>query len=113
VYWPCGQSPGRKPEGRRRASTREARSLGEQSSNCRASAFEKKVPNDLNHRSLLVARAAKMNTLLDSYDSSVVEARHGTAPSVDRASCTGGEPRCAGRAGSQGSHSSCPPPALS
>jgi len=30
--WPCGQNPGRKPEGRQRASTREARSLGEQDS---------------------------------------------------------------------------------
>jgi hypothetical protein len=37
VNWPCGQNPGRKPEGRRRASTREALSLGEQSSTCRAS----------------------------------------------------------------------------
>jgi hypothetical protein len=35
--WPCGQNPGRKPEGRRRASTREAMSLGKQSSTCRAS----------------------------------------------------------------------------
>ena len=37
VDWPCGQNPGRKPEGRQRASTREAMSLGEQSSTCRAS----------------------------------------------------------------------------
>jgi hypothetical protein len=35
--WPCGQNLGRKPEGRQRASTREAMSLGEQSSTCRAS----------------------------------------------------------------------------
>ena len=35
--WPCGQNPGRKPEGRQRVSTREATSLGEQSSTCRAS----------------------------------------------------------------------------
>jgi hypothetical protein len=37
--WPCGQNPGRKPEGRRRASTREAMSLGKQSSTCRASFY--------------------------------------------------------------------------
>jgi hypothetical protein len=38
LNWPCGQNPGRKPEGgRRRASAREAMSLGEQSSTCRAS----------------------------------------------------------------------------
>jgi hypothetical protein len=37
LNWPCGQNPGRKPEGRQRASTREAMSLGEQSSTCRAS----------------------------------------------------------------------------
>jgi hypothetical protein len=35
VDWPCGQNPGRKPEGRRRGSAREAMSLGEQSSSCR------------------------------------------------------------------------------
>jgi hypothetical protein len=35
--WPCGQNPGRKPEGRQHASTREAMSLGEQDSTCRAS----------------------------------------------------------------------------
>jgi hypothetical protein len=32
--WPCGQNPGRKPEGRQRGSAREAMSLGEQSSSC-------------------------------------------------------------------------------
>jgi hypothetical protein len=37
--WPCGQNPGRKPEGRQRASTHEAMSVGEQSSTCRASTF--------------------------------------------------------------------------
>ena len=37
--WPCGQNPGRKPEGRQHASTREAMSLGEQDSTCRASFF--------------------------------------------------------------------------
>ena len=35
--WPCGQNPGRKPEGRQRVSTPEAMSLGEQSSSRRAS----------------------------------------------------------------------------
>jgi hypothetical protein len=30
--WPCGQNPGRKPEGRQRASTREATSPGKQDS---------------------------------------------------------------------------------
>src|ERR1043165_7766587 len=37
--WPCGQNPGRQPEGRQRASAREAMSLGVQSSTCRASTF--------------------------------------------------------------------------
>jgi hypothetical protein len=37
--WPCGQEPGRKPEGRQHAWTREAMSLGEQDSTCRASTF--------------------------------------------------------------------------
>jgi len=37
--WPCGQDPGRKPEGRQHASTREAMSLGEQDSTCRASSL--------------------------------------------------------------------------
>jgi hypothetical protein len=37
--WPCGQNPGRRPEGRRRALTREAMSSGEQSSTCGASFF--------------------------------------------------------------------------
>jgi hypothetical protein len=37
--WPCGQNPGRKPEGHQRALAREALSLGEQSSSCRASTF--------------------------------------------------------------------------
>lgn len=32
MYWPCGQDPGRRPEARRRVSTREAMSPGEQSS---------------------------------------------------------------------------------
>jgi hypothetical protein len=32
MYWPCGQDPGRKPEGHQRALAREAMSLGEQSS---------------------------------------------------------------------------------
>jgi hypothetical protein len=34
-----GQNPGRKPEGHQRALAREALSLGEQSSSCRASLF--------------------------------------------------------------------------
>jgi hypothetical protein len=37
LNWPCGQNPGRKPEGHQRALAREALSLGEQSSSCRAS----------------------------------------------------------------------------
>jgi hypothetical protein len=37
LNWPCGQNPGRKPEGRQRDSTREAMSLGKQRSTCRAS----------------------------------------------------------------------------
>ena len=37
INWPCGQNPGRKPEGRQHASTREAMSPGEQDSTCRAS----------------------------------------------------------------------------
>ena len=32
LHWPCGQNPGRKPEGHQRALAREAMSLGEQSS---------------------------------------------------------------------------------
>jgi hypothetical protein len=39
LYWPCGQDPGRKPEARQHASTREAMSLGEQDSTCRASSL--------------------------------------------------------------------------
>ena len=41
--WPCGQNPGRQPEGRQRASAREAMSLGEQSSTCRASTFVRRA----------------------------------------------------------------------
>jgi len=40
LNWPCGQNPGRKPEGRQRASTRETMSLGEQSSTRRASPLD-------------------------------------------------------------------------
>jgi hypothetical protein len=48
LNWPCGQNPGRKPEGgRRRASAREAMSLGEQSSTCRASTLQG-LPERLN-----------------------------------------------------------------
>jgi hypothetical protein len=46
VDWPCGQNPGRKPKRgvRRRASAREARSLGEQSSTCGASTLWAAAP---------------------------------------------------------------------
>ena len=32
LHWPCGQNPGRKPDGHQRALAREAMSLGEQRS---------------------------------------------------------------------------------
>ena len=56
LNWPWGQNPGRKPEGHQRALAREALSLGEQSSTCRASTSCGALPERLEFRPLMPAR---------------------------------------------------------